>query len=343
MLSDGLVRFPAGSPRQNAWSFPRFPMPAFHRAQTKAAPRPIRRGLILLPPMRRSDSFGSRGSSLCAASAKDVQPDSRLRRNRWAGLTVSPRLRPTPANRFWCKNRPTLQSNQSVNPADRDNATRSPSYRLRQFDIPAGFPRNSCRVPPAILRADSPIRSTGVRPKPDTPTRCFHRATTHGFCLPESENRLLPIPLLPNPLPACTPYRRPICSRSTARGWAFPPSATRRPNIHRRRAIRRNPPLKTGFSTQDSRNGKSPRYTRGTRPSDIPRPDGNGTSARGVPDKTESAACPATAPKYRQTIRAPCRFLKNGRAFRHAPRRRNFVFREIRGFQNGDRNRDKIS
>ena len=241
-------------------------MPAFHRAQTKAAPRPIRRGSILLPPMRRSDSFGSRGSSLCAASAKDVRPDSRLRRNRWAGLTVSLRLRLRPANRFWCKNRQTLQSNQSANLADRGNATRSPSCRLRQFDTPAGFPRNFCRAPPATLRADSPIGSTGVRPKPDTPIRCFHRATTHGFYLPESENRLLPTPLLPNPLPAYKPYRRPICSVLTTRGWAFPPSATRRPNTHRRRAIRRNPPPKTGFSTQDSRNGKSLRYIRGTRP-----------------------------------------------------------------------------
>ena len=318
-------------------------MPAFHRAQTKAAPRPIRRGLILLPPMRRSDSFGLRGSNLFATSAKDVRPDSRLRRNRWASLTVSPRLRLRPANTSWYKNRPTLQSNQSANPADRDNATRSPSCRLRQFDTPAGFPRNFYRAPPATLRADNLIRSTGVRPKPDTPIRCFHRATTHGFCLPESENRLLPTPLLPNPLPACTPYRRPICSVLTTRGWAFPPSATRRPNTHRRRATRRNPPLKTGFSTRDSRNGKSPPYTRGTRPSDIPRPDGNGTSARGVPDKTESAACPATVPKCRRTMRAPCRFLKNGRAFRHAPQRQTLAFREIRGFQNEDRNRGKIS
>ena len=293
--------------------------------------------------MLRSDSFGSHGSSLCVTSVKDVRPDSRPRRNHWAGSTVSPHLRPTPANRFWCKNRPTLQSNQSANPADRDSAKRSPSCRLQQFDTPAGFPRNFCRAPPATLRADSPIRSTGVHPKPDTPTRCSHRATTHGFYLPESENRLLPTPLLPNPLPACTPYRRPICSRSTARGWAVPPSATRRPNTHRRRAIRRNPPPKTGFSTRDSRNGTSPLYTRGTRPSDIPHLDENGTSARGVPDKTESAACPATAPKCRRTMRAPCRFLKNACAFRHAPQRQNLAFREIRGFQNGDRNRGKIS
>ena len=318
-------------------------MPAFHRAQTKAAPPRVRPDSASPPPARRSDSFGSLGSSLCATSAKDALPDSRPHRNHWAGSTVSPRLRPTPANKFWCKNRPTLQSNQSANPADQGNATHLPSSRLYRFDTPAGFPRNFCRAPPATLRADSPIQSTGVRPKPDTPTRCFHRATTHGFCLPESENRLLPTPLLPNPLPACTPYRRPICSRSTARGWAFPPSATHRPDTHRRRAVRRSPPLKTGFSTQDSRNGKSPPYTRGTRPSDIPRPDGNGTSARGVPDKTESAACPASAPKCRQTIRVLCRFLKNAHAFRHAPQRQNLAFREIRGFQNGDRNRGRIS
>ena len=318
-------------------------MPAFHQAQTKAEPPRVRPDSASPPPMRRSDSFGSRGSSLCATSAKDAPPDSRPHRNHWAGSTVSPRLQTTPANKFWCKNRPTLQSNQSANPADRGNAMRSPSSRLYRFDTPAGFPRNFCRAPPATLRADSPIRSTAARPKPDTPTRCFHRATIHGFYLQESESRLLPIPLLPNPLPAYKPYRRLICSRSTERGWAFPPSATRRPNTHRRRAARRNPPPKTGFSTRDSPNGRSPPCTRGTRPSDIPHPDGNGTSARGVPDKTESDACPASAPKCRQTIRAPCRFLKNACAFQHAPRRRNFAFREIRGFQNGDRNQGRIS
>ena len=41
------------------------------------------------------------------------------------------------------------------------------------------------------------------------------------------------------------------------------------------------------------------RYT----PSDIPRPDGNGTSARGVPDKTESAACPTAPNAVRQRAR----------------------------------------
>ena len=318
-------------------------MPAFHRAQTKAAPRPIRRGSILLPPMRRSDSFGSRGASPYAASAKDAPPDSRPRRNRRAGSTASPRLPTTPVNTSWCKTRPTLQSNQSANPAGQGNATRSPSCRLRRFGTPAGFPQNSCRAPPATPRADSPIRSTAARPKPDTPTRCFHRATTHGFSPPENESHPRPAHLLPNPLPAYKPYRRPTCLRSTARGWAAPPSATPRPDTHHRRAAHQNPLPKTGSSTRDSPNGRSPRYTRDTRPSDTPRPDENGTSARGVPDKTESAACLASAPKSRPTARVLCRCPKSVHAFRHALQQRNFAFRGRRGFRNGDRNRGRIS
>ena len=318
-------------------------MPAFHRVQTKAAPPRVRSDSASPPPARRSDSFGSRGSSPCAASAKDAPPDSRPRRNRRAGSTASPRIRPTPANTSWCKNRPTLQSNQSANPADQGNATRSPSSRLRRFGTPAGFPRNSCRAPPATPRADSPIRSTAARPRPDTPTRCFHRATTHGFSPPENENRPRPARPLPDPLPAYKPYRRPTCLKSTARGWVVPPSATRRPDTHRRRVARRNPPPKTGFSTRDSPNGRSPPYTHGKRPSDTPRPDGNGTSARGVPDKTESAACPASAPKSRPRARALYRFPKNARAFRHALQRQSFAFRGRRGFRNGDRNRGRIS
>ncbi len=91
MLSDGLVRSPTGSPPQNAWSFPRFPMPAFHRAQTKAAPPEF--APIQLHRHQRAARIALVRAVPVLAQRQQKMPrqDSRPRRNRWAGLTVSPR------------------------------------------------------------------------------------------------------------------------------------------------------------------------------------------------------------------------------------------------------------